>query len=129
MGALITIDVHARDVVRFMVKSGVCSVSDFEWTKQLRYYWEVSETHSTLWYTFKGSPAQNIRRFGGVRTTGVARVEQNIFLTGVASQLKNYQIHGLFLMMTLSRVWLVSFCTFVVRLKKSYPHIFVIYVT
>lgn len=41
MGALITIDVHARDVVRFMVKSGVCSVSDFEWTKQLRYYWEV----------------------------------------------------------------------------------------
>ena len=43
MGALITIDVHARDVVRFMVKSGVCSVSDFEWTKQLRYYWDVSE--------------------------------------------------------------------------------------
>lgn len=44
MGALITIDVHARDVVRFMVKSGVCSVSDFEWTKQLRYYWEVRES-------------------------------------------------------------------------------------
>lgn len=43
MGALITIDVHARDVVRFMVKSEVCSVSDFEWTKQLRYYWEVRE--------------------------------------------------------------------------------------
>lgn len=41
MGALITIDVHARDVVRFMVKSEICSVTDFEWTKQLRYYWEV----------------------------------------------------------------------------------------
>lgn len=41
MGALITIDVHARDVVRYMVQSHVCSISDFEWTKQLRYYWEV----------------------------------------------------------------------------------------
>lgn len=41
MGALITIDVHARDVVRYMVQSQVCSVTDFEWTKQLRYYWEV----------------------------------------------------------------------------------------
>lgn len=43
MGALITIDVHARDVVRYMVKSEVCSVTDFEWTKQLRYYWEVTD--------------------------------------------------------------------------------------
>lgn len=42
MGALITIDVHARDVVRAMVQRGVSSVTDFEWTKQLRYYWEVS---------------------------------------------------------------------------------------
>uniref|UniRef100_K3WBQ7 AAA+ ATPase domain-containing protein n=1 Tax=Globisporangium ultimum (strain ATCC 200006 / CBS 805.95 / DAOM BR144) TaxID=431595 RepID=K3WBQ7_GLOUD len=40
MGAIITIDVHARDVVRALDESNVASLSDFEWTRQLRYYWE-----------------------------------------------------------------------------------------
>lgn len=40
MGAVITIDVHARDVVRSLEESKVSSLSDFEWTRQLRYYWE-----------------------------------------------------------------------------------------
>lgn len=39
LGALITIDVHARDVVEGLIKSRVSSVSDFEWVSQLRYYW------------------------------------------------------------------------------------------
>ena len=39
LGALITIDVHARDVVAELAGSGVAATSDFEWVKQLRYYW------------------------------------------------------------------------------------------
>ena len=37
IGALITIDVHARDVVRAMADSGVKDITDFQWISQLRY--------------------------------------------------------------------------------------------
>ncbi|XP_055873384.1 dynein axonemal heavy chain 6-like isoform X2 [Biomphalaria glabrata] len=38
--ALITIDVHARDMITDMVKKQVDQVASFEWQKQLRYYWD-----------------------------------------------------------------------------------------
>jgi dynein heavy chain, axonemal len=43
LGALLTIDVHARDVIRAMVAKSVSSLGEFEWTKQLRYYWDEKE--------------------------------------------------------------------------------------
>ncbi|KAJ3137918.1 Dynein heavy chain 6, axonemal [Physocladia obscura] len=40
LGALITIDVHNRDIVQGLLQAKVSGLNDFEWTKQLRYYWD-----------------------------------------------------------------------------------------
>lgn len=42
IGALITIDVHARDMITDMVRVQVDDASSFDWQKQLRYYWDLS---------------------------------------------------------------------------------------
>ncbi|XP_012629713.3 dynein axonemal heavy chain 6 [Microcebus murinus] len=39
--ALITIDVHARDIVTELVESEVGTVDSFDWQRQLRYYWDI----------------------------------------------------------------------------------------
>nr|XP_006813236.1 PREDICTED: dynein heavy chain 6, axonemal [Saccoglossus kowalevskii] len=38
--ALITVDVHARDIVTDLVKSKVEHANNFDWMKNLRYYWD-----------------------------------------------------------------------------------------
>ncbi|XP_053711973.1 dynein axonemal heavy chain 6-like isoform X3 [Synchiropus splendidus] len=39
--ALITIDVHARDIVTDLVRQKVDTRTNFEWQRQLRYYWDI----------------------------------------------------------------------------------------
>lgn len=46
--SLITIDVHARDIVTEMVRSRVDDDSNFEWLKQLRYYWDSEIDNSVV---------------------------------------------------------------------------------
>ncbi len=38
--ALVTVEVHARDVISKLAKSGCCDVSAFDWLCQLRLYWD-----------------------------------------------------------------------------------------
>jgi dynein heavy chain len=41
--ALITTDVHARDIVQELWREQITSVDDFTWKKQLRYYYELDD--------------------------------------------------------------------------------------
>ncbi|XP_066919650.1 dynein axonemal heavy chain 12-like [Clytia hemisphaerica] len=58
LGALVVIDVHARDVIDEMAQHGVQSENDFMWLSQLRYYWEnnncyVRITNATVNYAYE----------------------------------------------------------------------------
>ena len=46
--SLITLDVHARDIVTEMVRSKVQDANNFEWLKQLRYYWDTEIDNSVV---------------------------------------------------------------------------------
>ena len=41
LGALIVLDVHNKTVVENMIRQKVDNIDHFDWTKQLRYYWEL----------------------------------------------------------------------------------------
>ena len=38
--ALVTIEVHARDILEKLIKSRTADASAFEWLSQLRFYWD-----------------------------------------------------------------------------------------
>jgi dynein heavy chain len=57
LGALMTIDVHARDVTLKMCDDGLEDPKDFAWISQLRYYWEDREDLAGL-----GSPGFIVRQ-------------------------------------------------------------------
>lgn len=37
--AVITIEIHAKDVLYKLIQQKITNVNDFEWISQLRYYW------------------------------------------------------------------------------------------
>ncbi|XP_019696725.1 dynein heavy chain 7, axonemal [Harpegnathos saltator] len=57
LNALITIDVHAMDVVKSLIEKQIVNEMDFEWLSQLRYYWEddvyVRIIYSTVRYAYE----------------------------------------------------------------------------
>ena len=56
--SLITIDVHARDIVEQLVHENVESINDFNWQQQLRYYIEedyvlIRQVNATIDYGYE----------------------------------------------------------------------------
>ena len=68
LGALITLDVHARDVVQQLVDANVAHTTDFEWASQLRYYWrdnvwvEMVQACIAYGYEYLGNTPRFVRK-------------------------------------------------------------------
>ena len=65
-GALITIDVHSRDIIEILINKKAHSISDFDWQMQLRQYWEqntddvvLKQVNATFVYGYEYLGAQS----------------------------------------------------------------------
>ena len=54
--ALVTIEVHARDVIDKMIKTNTNDVTAFEWLQQLRLYWDKVSISKCLTNCFSYLP-------------------------------------------------------------------------
>ncbi|XP_044939240.1 dynein axonemal heavy chain 2 isoform X5 [Mustela putorius furo] len=58
--ALVTIEVHARDVLEKLYKAGLMDISSFDWLSQLRFYWDkdlddclIRQTNTQFQYSYE----------------------------------------------------------------------------
>lgn len=51
--ALVTIQVHERDVVDKLIKSGCTDATAFEWLSQLRLYWEKVDPTEFQYFSYR----------------------------------------------------------------------------
>ncbi|XP_044753245.1 dynein axonemal heavy chain 2 [Coccinella septempunctata] len=58
--ALITIEIHSRDVIDRMYKANCRDTNSFEWFSQLRFYWDrdvddcvIKQTNTSFWYGYE----------------------------------------------------------------------------
>jgi dynein heavy chain len=58
MGALIVLDVHGITVLQNLLDAGTSSINDFDWSKQLRYYW-CPEGHGDDNKNSRGEPIED----------------------------------------------------------------------
>lgn len=66
VSALITIDVHARDIVNDLAVKGISSEYEFDWQMQLRYVWDagigdmfINQVNTQFQYAYEYLGAQS----------------------------------------------------------------------